>query len=331
MKIVRNVVLGLMVILGISLIYVFFTQREVDDGTVLIRLGHDQPVTNERHIALTYFKEMVEERSNGEIRIEIYPQGLLGNEAVLTESVTFNDLEMVATSSTNQYGSLISIFELPYLFDDHQQAWEILDGPIGREIADTYLEDNLRLLAYYENGFRQITSNRVINSPADMKGLKIRTPEFPMSIQVFNALGANPTPMGFSELYTALQQGTVDAQENPIANAYTNKFQEVQDYVIMSNHQYMPVHLHISNDFFLSLSPQHQAIIQTAAQEGATYHRQLLRDSEGRMIEELTAAGMEFIDVDMDPFRELVGPVYDWFTEKNGRVMLDRILEATGN
>ncbi len=329
-KYIRGLVLSLMFVLGFSLIYVFFTQRE-ENNTILIRVGHDQPITNERHIALTYFKELVEERSNGEIRVEIYPQGVLGNEAVLTESVSFNDLEMVATSSTNQYGSLISVFELPYLFDSHEDAWAVLDGEIGREVADTYLKNNLRLLAYYENGFRHITSNRPIYSPDDLRGLKIRTPEFPMSIQVFNALGANATPMGFGELYTALQQGTVDAQENPVANAYTNKFQEVQDYLIMTGHQYMPVHVHISDEFFQSLSKEHQEIIKSSAQEGAEYHRKLLRESEQRMIDDLVADGMEVIEVDIEDFREKVGPVYEWFARTHGQEIIDRILETTGN
>lgn len=331
MKIIRNIVIGLMIVLGLSLVYVFTTQREVIGDTVLIRLGHDQPVGNERHVALTYFKELVEERSDNQIKVEVYPQGMLGNETVLTESVSLSDMEMVATSSTNQFGPMISVFELPYLFENHQQAWDVLDGEIGKAVTEGYLKDNLRILAFYENGFRQITSSREIESPEDLRGLKIRTPEFPMSIQVFNALGANATPMSFGELYTAMQQGTVDAQENPVANAYTNKFQEVQDYLIMSNHQYMPVHLIISDDFFQSLSAEHQEIVQTAALEGAHFHRQLLRESEGRMIDELMEAGMEVIEVDMEPFRAKVGPVYEWFTRNNGNEILDRIFEATGN
>lgn len=327
MKYMRGIVISLLLVLGFSLVFVFFTQKE-DDKTILIRIGHDQPVVNERHIALTHFKELVEERSNGEIRVEIYPQGLLGNEATLTESVSFDDLEMVATSSTNQYGSLISVFELPYLFDSYEEAWATLDGEIGREVADTYLDNNLRVLAYFENGFRQITSNRPIYSPEDLKGLKIRTPEFPMSIQVFNALGANATPMGFGELYTALQQGTVDAQENPVANAYTNKFQEVQDYLIMTNHQYIPVHLIISDEFFQSLSKEHQEIIQKSAQESAEFHRQLLREREQQMIDELVADGMKVIEVDTEPFKEKVGPVYEWFARIHGQEIIDRILKA---
>ena len=327
-KITKAVTLFLMAVLAISLIYVFFTQREIDDGTIYIRLGHDQPVNNERHIALVKFEELVEERSDGKIQVEIYPNGLLGTAAVLLESVSFNDMEMVSTSSTSQFGSLISVFELPYLFDTYQDAWSVLDGEIGREVADYYLKDNLKLIAYYENGFRQITSNRVIHSPDDLNGLKISTPEFPISIRTFNALGANPTPMGFSELYTALQQGTVDAQENPVANAYTNKFQEVQRYMIMSNHQYMPQHLHISNEFFEGLDPEYQKIILDAAQEGADYHRQLLRENEARMIAELEEDGMEIIEVDMEQFSALVDPVYEWFAGLHGEEIIERIRQA---
>lgn len=324
-KVSRAISIFLIALLALSLVYVFATQRQVDDGTILIRLGHDQPVNNERHIALKKFEELAEKKSNGRLNIEIYPNGLLGTEAVLLESVSFDDMEMVATSSTSQFGSLISIFELPYLFDSYEEAWEVLDGEIGREVADYYKQFNLNILSYFENGFRQITANRDINSPEDLKGLKIRTPEFPISIRTFNSMGANPTPMGFSELYTALQQGTVDAQENPVANAYTNRFEEVQDYMIMTNHQYMAQHLHISNAFYESLPKDLQVILTEAAQEGAQYHRQLLRQNEQKMIDELKSKGMTIHDVDMEPFRAKVGPVYEWFASIHGDELLNSI------
>lgn len=326
MKKLKSVVLAIIAILALSLVVVFVSQKPDNSGTTLIRLGHGQTESNERHLACEYFKELVEERSGGKLTVEIFPNELLGSEGVMTESVSFNDLEMVAASATSQYGSIISIFELPYLFDSYQDAWEVLDSDIGKRVAEPYLKNNLRLLAYFENGFRNVTSNRLIEKPEDMKGLKIRTPEFELSLSIFKAFGANPTPMAFSELYTALQQGTVDAQENPIANIYANKFQEVQDYLVITNHQYMPIHMIISDEFWKTLSEEEQEIIATASQEAAQYHRDLVRASEESMINELKADGMEVIDVDMDQFRALIDPVYDSFREKNGSELLDEII-----
>lgn len=321
----RRSVLALLSVFAMAILYVLVFSRPSMEDHVLIRIGHDQPTTNERHKALEYFKQELESRSNGHFVVEIYPNGLLGNESVLTESVALGDLEMVAASATSQYGSLISVFELPYLFDSYEAAWKTLDGPIGQEIAKTYEKNNLHILSYLENGMRQVTSNREIHSPADLKGLKIRTPEFPMSIRIMSALGANPTPMGFSELYTALQQGTVDAQENPVANAYTNKFQEVQKYLIFTNHQYMAIHLIIRQDLFESLPKEDQELMTEVAREAAHYHRHILRENEQKMVEDLKQQGMQVIEVDMKPFRELTQPVYDWFATLHGEELVERI------
>lgn len=281
MKMFRAVVIVTLASLAIYIGVIFFTtSNAASDDVTVIRFGHGQPETNERHEAVMYFKELVEEKSNGEILVEIYPNEQLGSEAEMIESVSFNDLQMVAASAFGQYDQRISVFELPYLFDTYEEAWEALDGDIGKQIAEPFLDDNLRIIAYFENGFRQITSNKPIESPKDLKGLKIRTPEFPISVSTFSALGANPTPMAFGELYMGLQQGAVDAQENPVANSYASKFNEIQDYLIMSNHQYMPLPVAISEYFWQTLTSEEKAVIEESSLIAAQFHRDLLRERE---------------------------------------------------
>lgn len=314
--------------LGISLLVVFVTTGEAinSDDRIVLRFGHGAAETNERHIAVKHFKELVEKRSNGKIEVHIYPNEQLGSEAEMIESVTLNDLQMVASSAFSQYDQQISIIELPYLFDSYEEAWNVLDGPIGKEIAEPLLEDNLRILAYFENGFRHVTANKPVEKPEDFRGLKIRTPEFPLSLSTFNSLGANPTPMAFGELYMALQQGTVDAQENPVANIYASKFQEVQDYLNFTKHQYMALPAAINEEFWQSLSAEHKQIVEESSRDAAQYHRELIVEKEEKMIEELQEDGMQMVRPETDPFKEMTKVVYESFRKQFGDALLDKVL-----
>lgn len=330
MKIVRNIMVLLTVTLALSLLVGFITTNNhaESDEVTLIRFGHGAAETNERHLAVLKFKELVEKRSNGKIQVEVFPSEQLGSEAEMIESVTFNDLQMVASSAFSQYDQRISVFELPYLFDSYEEAWSVLDGEIGQQVAKPFLDDNLRILAYFENGFRHVTSNKPIEKPEDLKGLKIRTPEFPLSISTFKAFNSNPTPMAFGELYMALQQGTVDAQENPVANIFASKFSEVQDYLNMTAHQYMPLPVAISEEFWQSLKLEEQEIIQKSALEAAHFHRDILRENEENMINELKAAGMEVIEPNHEAFREKAAIVYEDYKQKFGEEFVNNVLKA---
>ncbi|MCM3571018.1 TRAP transporter substrate-binding protein [Neobacillus mesonae] len=329
MKILRNFMILITVALAASLLAVLFTSSDaLSDETITIRFGHGAAETNERHLAVMHFKELVEKRSHGKIQVLVYPNEQLGSEAEMIESVTFNDLQMVAASAFSQYDPRISVFELPYLFDSYKQAWNVLDGKAGQEVAKPFLKHNLRILAYFENGFRQVTSNVPVKTPDDLKGIKIRTPENPMSISTFKAFGSNPTPMAFGELYMALQQGTVDAQENPVANIYASKFQEVQKYLNMTNHQYMPLPVAISEDFWETLTPKQQKIIETSAKESAQFHRDLIKANEQKMIKDLKASGMQVVEEDKEAFRQKAEPVYETYKAKFGEKFMNDILDA---
>ena len=330
MKKLRNLMIIATVALAVSIGTAIFTSDHiVESGEVItIRFGHGAAETNERHLAVLEFKKLVEEKSNGEIKVEVFPSEQLGSEAEMIESVTFNDLQMVAASAFSQYDQRISIFELPYLFDTREQAWNVLDGKVGEEVAALFLEDNLRILTYFENGFRHVTSNRPIRTQEDLAGLKIRTPEFPLSLSTFKAFGANPTPMAFGELYMGLQQGTVDAQENPVANIYASKFQEVQDYLNLTAHQYMPLPVAISNEFWLDLSAENQQLIKESAHQAAQFHRDLVQSNEKSMLEDLQADGMEIVQTDTESFKNAASEVQEEFKAKFGNRLVDQILRA---
>ncbi|WP_050182862.1 TRAP transporter substrate-binding protein [Domibacillus robiginosus] len=329
MKIIRNIMIVLVSSLAVSLIWIFVSTNDLaeTEEVTLIRFGHGAAETNERHLAVMHFKELIEEKSNGSMQVQVYPAEQLGSEAEMIESVSFNDLQMVAASAFSQYDQRISVFELPYLFDSYEEAWHTLDGKIGEEVAKPFLKDNLRIIGYFENGFRHVTSNVPIEKPEDLQGIKIRTPEFPLSISTFQALKSNPTPMAFGELYMALQQGTVDAQENPVANAYSNKFQEVQKYLNLTAHQYMPLPVAISEEFWQTLSPKEQQIIKESTLETAQFHRDLLRKNEESMIEELKADGMQIIEPDLEPFKEETEEVYESFKRQFGEELVNSILK----
>lgn len=327
MKFLRILVLSIIAVLTITVCYIFFSNAQsIDsDEEVIIRFAHEQPENNERHLAALHFKELVENKSN--MKVLIYPNAQLGSEPEMIESVTLNDLQMVAASAYTQYDQTTSIFELPYLFESYEDAWEVLDSDIGTDAAEPLLEDNLRIIAYFENGMRHTTADIPIESPGDFRGLSIRTPEFPLSLSTFQALGANPTPMAFGELYTALQQGTVDAQENPVSNVYASGFQEVQQYLNKTTHQYMPLPVAISDDFFQSLSEENQKVVEESAQEAAQFHRDLIVENEETTLNTLEEEGMEIVEPDLETFEEETKIVHEQFRERFGDDLLDRILK----
>src|SRR5699024_6974287 len=322
MRFLRVLVLSIIAVLTVTVIYGFVSENDIveSDGDLIIRFAHGQAESNERHEAVMYFKELVEEKSDMEVRV--YPNEQLGSEAEMIESVSLNDLQMVAASAFSQYHQGISIFELPYLFETYEEAWEVLDGEVGKEVAEPLLEDNLRIISYFENGMRHVTANKEIENPEDFQGLSIRTPEFPLSLATFQAMGANPTPMAFGELYMSLQQGTVDAQENPIANIYTSRFQEVQQYLNKTSHQYMPLPVAISDDFWQSLSENQKEVVETSAQEAAQYHRDLIVENEEELEEKIIEDGMEVVEMDTEPFREQTESVHETYRNLYGDEML---------
>jgi tripartite ATP-independent transporter DctP family solute receptor len=238
------------------------------------------------------------------------------------EALTNMRLGTVAFSANSQGSTSgvvpeFGVLGLPFLFEELPQAWAVLDGPVGDELAEAAEAKGLVLLALWDNGIRHVSNNvRPIETPEDLAGNKLRTPPDPMTVDIFEALGASPTPLPFSELYIALQQGVVDGQENPLMNIYSSKLYEVQEYISLTAHKYEATPLFASKVVFDGFSPEDQAAIREAAAEAGQLNRQMSQDANAKLRGEMEAAGVAFNEVDAAPFIEATKPVYEeWRAE----------------
>ncbi len=282
-------------------------------GKTIIKVGTSSAPEHIYNKGLEYFEKIVEEKTKGSIDVQIFPAAQLGSERDLVEGLQLGTVEMTLTS-TGPLGNFVpqvKLFNLPFLFRDRQSCYEIMDGPIGSKLADLFPRIGLRSLGWYENGFRNVTnSKRPIERPEDMKGLKIRVMEDDIFIISMKALGASPLPMAFGELYTALEQGTVDAQENPLAVIYSSRFFEVQKYLAMTGHFYSPAMLLIGEQFWQGLSKEQQAILRDAAVQARDYERKLSVEADRILEAACKEKGMLVTHPAKGPFIKAVAGVY---------------------
>lgn len=264
--------------------------------------------------ALYKFEKLVEEGTKGSIDVQIFPAAQLGAERDMVEGLQLGTLQgtMTSTGPMGNFLPEIKVFNLPFLFKDRAAAYAVLDGAVGKEIAQKLTKIGIRALAWTENGFRNVTNSRqAINKPEDMAGLKIRVMEDDLFIISMKALGASPLPMAFSELYTALEQKTVDAQENPLAVIYSSRFFEVQKYLAMTGHFYSPAMLLVSEAFFQTLTPEEQKVVLAAGEAARDYERQLSLEADKSLEAKCKEKGMIVTHPDKAPFMKAVAGVYD--------------------
>jgi tripartite ATP-independent transporter DctP family solute receptor len=299
------------------------------DKPVTLKLGHAVAVEHPYHLGAVKFAELVAQRTKNKVKIDVYPSTQLGNERDMVEGLQLGTIDLVVTSTGPLGGFVPKMFvvDLPFLFKDRDHAYKVLDGPIGRDLLEAFSGKGIKGLAFWENGFRQITNNvRPIEKPEDLKGIKIRTMENKVHLASFKAFGASPTPMAWSEVYTALQQKTIDAQENPVAIIYHQKIFEVQKYLTLTGHFYSPTPLLMSLKTFNLLSKEDQKIFMDTAIECATYERNLLRDSEAKQIAEVKAKGMQVTTPNKKPFQDAAASVYKEFEGQFGKETIDKII-----
>jgi tripartite ATP-independent transporter DctP family solute receptor len=295
-----------------------------------LRLAH---VVNEKdgfHVAATKFKELVEQKTGGKVKIEIYPNATLGDERTLLEGMQMGTVDMgvITNGPIANFLPEIAAFELPFLFKSSEEAYKVLDGPVGQEVLNNLSKVNLKGLAFAERGFRNLTnSKRPVNKPEDVKGLKIRVMENPVYIDTFKALGANAVPMAWTEALTALQQGTIDGQENPVNVIYAFKLYETQKYLSLTRHTYAPATIIMSQQVWSSFPAEVQKVLVDAAKEAAAYERQWNADQEEGQLKELKDKGMEISEPDTAPFQAAVQSVYDKNKDKYG-ALVTKIQEA---
>src|SRR5690554_6413942 len=319
--------------LGISLAVMASANASdfADMDPVTLRLAH---VVNEQdgfHIAAMKFEELVEERTGGKVSVDLYPNASLGDERTLLEGMQIGTVDMgvITNGPVANFLEEMAVFELPFLFESPEAAYGVLDGEIGQELLDRLSEVNLKGLAYAERGFRNLTnSERPVSSPDDLDGLRIRVMENPVYTDTFRELGANAIPMAWTEALTAMQQGTIDGQENPVNVVHSFKLNETQNYMTLSRHTYAPAIFVKGMPAWNKLPEADQDVLAQAAQEAAEYERKVNAEMASKQLAELSEAGMQINDnPDIAAFQSAVAPVYEKYGKQFGDY-LPRIQKA---
>jgi len=283
-----------------------------EQKTFTLRIAHTHTEKGLYYKGAVKFIELVEARSNGQIKIEHYPNGQLGADRDIQEGVGMGTIEMgLSSSPVVVLDDYFKLLDAPYLFVNREHITKVLDGPIGEKLAKPLEEEGIKHLGYWENGFRQITNNiQPIYKPEDLKGIKLRTPESPVRMLTFRTYGANPVPMSFTQVFGALQQGVIDGQENPLATIYQASLHEVQKYLSLTGHIYSSVHLLMNKDIFDSMPPELQKILVDAGKEVAVYTRNLGKEADSNLVDKMKAAGVIVNIANVNSFVEASGPVW---------------------
>lgn len=280
----------------------------------LMKGGHANPADHPYHLGLVKFGELLKEKSGGRIILDSFHSSQLGNERDLVEGLQLNTVQaaVITSAPLSGFTDAYLVFDLPFVFEDVEEARLVCDSPIGQKMLSSLEDDGVIGLTFFENGMRNITnSKRPIVRPEDLRGIKIRTMENMMHMDAFRVMGADPTPMAFGELFTAMQQKAIDAQENPYVVIYANKFFEVQDYLSITEHLYSPAPLLISKSFYDSLPADLQQITIEAAEEAKVYQWQVCDDQTSYLLKSLEDAGMIVNRPDKAPFVEATKSLYN--------------------
>jgi len=276
-----------------------------------------------------YFVKPIEEGSQGRIKVELYPNAQLGGDREISEGVQMGTIQMAIPASAPLAGfdKRVQVLELPYLFTTKKAAFEAADGILGEKLNSYLAAKGMLILGFQENGFRHVTNNRgPVKAPADLKGIKIRTMENPIHLAFFKAVGANPTPMSWGELYTALQQGTVDAQENPYAMIVDGKFYEVQKYVSETGHVFSFEVLIANKKFMDNLPADLNALVVKSAREATLKQREYMDEEEAAFKEEVIQGGMtanSLTPEEKQPFVDAAEKVYPMFEKDFGEEVME--------
>lgn len=273
------------------------------------------------------FKKLVEERSSGKYKVSLHPNAAMagGNDRVELEMVQGGSIQFLIKSTTWLTGldPKFQVLGMPWLFPNHEVANKVMDGEAGTQLMHTLDAKGLTGLAWGVNGFRQVTNSRTaITQPSDLKDLKVRVPGIPLYLAIFKALGANPTTMSFSEVFTALQTKTVDGQENPMSLIWSSHFYDVQKHMTIWNYSYDAVAFAASGSFWSALSADDQKLFKDAAKEAMDHERDVVAKEDQELPEKLQASGMEVTKLTPDQvaaFQQALQPTYDEYKQKLGK------------
>lgn len=307
---------------------------EIRDQTVKFasanNKGHPQVTGMEK------FAELVKEKSGGKIEVKLFPGGTLGGDVQTVSALQGGVIEMtvlnagILASNVKEFGAV----DLPFLFNSGEEADKVMDGPFGTSLMERLPATGLVGVAYWELGFRNLTNNRhPVTKLEDIKGLKIRTIQSPIPVELFNALGANAVPLPYTELYTALETGTVDGQENPSANIINAKFYEVQKYMTLTRHQYNPQIVLVSKKFWDGLNDEEKTVLQQAAVEARDFQRKVSREQDAAALEEIRKTGMEVSELspeETQKLRDAVKPMIEKFSADIGQETVEALFKEIG-
>ncbi|MDU4961339.1 MAG: TRAP transporter substrate-binding protein [Sporomusaceae bacterium] len=280
------------------------------------------------------FGELVEKHTNGSIKVEVFTDGVLGGDRQVIEALQMGTVQATAVSTgvVAAFAPRFDAFDLPFLFKDKPTAYKVFDGPIGKEVLQDLPAAKLVGLAYWENGFRHLTNNkRDVKTAADIAGLKIRTLESKVHVEGWKTLGANPTPMSFSQLYSGLEQHVIDGQENPYGNVVASKFYEVQKYLTNTAHVYNANVFMVSKVFWDTLSDSEKQAVEKAAEEAKVYQRQLNEQEDQDSVAYLKTKGMTISDLnpgEREKMVEMMQPLYKSVSASLGGDLVERLLQA---
>lgn len=295
-----------------------------NNDSKVLRLAHTQAPTHPVHISMEKFAELVEEKTDGSVKVEIFPSGTLGDERKYIENLQTGTLDMakVSVNSMENFEPVWSIFSIPYVFDNFDQGRNFMNSEYIEELYSLTTDslDTLGLTWYDAGGRNYYTKNVPVESPADMEGLLMRVQASEILIETVETLGGSATPIDFGELYTAIQQGVVDGADNGIVAFTENNLGEVAKHFSFTEHVFSPDVLLIKNSTFESLSPEQQEAIKEAATESTAFHSESWEQEEADAVKKSEDAGVTIYHPDLTPFREVLEPIKEKYAAENEKI-----------
>jgi len=338
----KKVIVGLVLLLMLSTLFVGCSNsdttttdasKEATSEVIELKLGHIQSENDLWHDGAIKFKEEVEARSNGTIKVSLFPNSTLGGDRDMAEGMQIGTVDFALIAGVlGNFEPSIQLLELPYLFSNEEEYNKVVHGEVGKEISDKVLAaSDIRILNFWDRGPRHVTSNKPINSLADLQGLKIRLPEIKAMVDTWSAMGASPTTMAWNEVYTGLEQNVIEAQENPIPFIYGGRIHEVQKYIALTAHKYEYVTLAMSNATWNKLTEEQQQIITEAANVATEYENGLVKENTDEILEKMKSEGLQVTTPDITELATAAKKAHEGFAKTVDIDLYNRILEAINN
>jgi len=292
-----------------------------------MKFGHDMPEDSAQHVVALKYVDLVKERTKGQVEIKVFPAQQLGTDPEMVQQAQMGTLEIVLppTAKISGFAAQLQLADLPFLFPSKEICYQVLDGPVGDKVLALLDAKGLKGVSFWESGFKQITANKAIRKPEDFAGMKVRVMESPLLIAQYKQVKANPVPIDFAETYNALQQGVVDAQENPLVSIVNMKFYEVQKYTMLSNHGFLGYAFLFSKKVYEGLPADIQKIMRDTARELATFERQDTARREAGYIERIKKGGSQIVTLspqELQAFEKAFRPVHQQFAKTIGEDLL---------